>query len=326
MNSLFRLAAAASRGLALALGFACLVASAGAQFGRFDPWLDLLAHFALLWLGGAVVCAVVGVLASRDRARRLPGIVGALGILAAGALMAPEILRPLRPDIAAPPNAPILRLIQFNAWDENADPAAAADWIASRRPDLVLIDELTPALRSAMETRGFRYQKGMVTTAIFSRGLAPAAAFRVPVGDWPLLPDFARAAFVAPGDGRPFTVVAVHLTWPTIAADWFRRETFARLLDDQPRDRLIIAGDFNLTPWSFALRRLDRRLGLERRDRALATWPARRRIGTWIAPLPPVLPIDHVYAGPAWRTVAVRRGPSLGSDHYPVEVDLVLAR
>ena len=36
----------------------------------------------------------------------------------------------------------------------------------------------------------------------------------------------------------------------------------------------------------------------------------------------PVLPIDHVYAGPGWATVSVERGPSIGSDHYPLVVIL----
>ena len=58
--------------------------------------------------------------------------------------------------------------------------------------------------------------------------------------------------------------------------------------------------------------------GLERRTKALFSWPA--YLG---AKVPfPFLPIDHVYAGKAWRTVSVKRGPRLGSDHYPVFVTL----
>jgi endonuclease/exonuclease/phosphatase (EEP) superfamily protein YafD len=91
----------------------------------------------------------------------------------------------------------------------------------------------------------------------------------------------------------------------------------ADVIDRYDHSRLIVAGDFNLAPWSFGLRRLDNRLGLERRDRALFSWPAyRSRI--------PFVPLDHVYAGAAWRTVSIERGPSLGSNHYPVVATLVL--
>jgi endonuclease/exonuclease/phosphatase (EEP) superfamily protein YafD len=82
---------------------------------------------------------------------------------------------------------------------------------------------------------------------------------------------------------------------------------------------MILTGDLNTTPWSFGLQRLDRTLGLVRRDRALSTYPAQLFGRPW--PLP-FLAIDHVYAGPGWATVKVERGPWLGSDHYPVIVTL----
>jgi endonuclease/exonuclease/phosphatase (EEP) superfamily protein YafD len=82
---------------------------------------------------------------------------------------------------------------------------------------------------------------------------------------------------------------------------------------------MILTGDFNATPWSAELRRLDRTLGLSRRDRGLATWPAQLSGRTWRLPF---MPIDHVYAGPDWATVSVERGPWVGSDHYPVIVTL----
>ena len=85
---------------------------------------------------------------------------------------------------------------------------------------------------------------------------------------------------------------------------------------------LILAGDFNSTPWSFTLRRQDKRLGLERLTRALPSWPTARRTIWGIGWPLPVLPIDHVYAGRAWRAVSVRRGPSLGSDHFPIVVQI----
>ena len=99
----------------------------------------------------------------------------------------------------------------------------------------------------------------------------------------------------------------------------------AGVLNRLPKDRLILAGDFNSTPWSFSRRREDAMFGLERRTKALFSWPAgevsRHRIKVPF----PFLAIDHVYAGKAWRTVSVRRGPRLGSDHYPVVVVLAPA-
>ena len=78
------------------------------------------------------------------------------------------------------------------------------------------------------------------------------------------------------------------------------------------------------TPWSFTLKRLDRGLGIERRTHALASWPAGEFSGYRLHSPMPLVPIDHVYAGRDWRTVSVKRGPKLGSDHYPVVVTLRL--
>jgi endonuclease/exonuclease/phosphatase (EEP) superfamily protein YafD len=130
----------------------------------------------------------------------------------------------------------------------------------------------------------------------------------------------AWAEIDAPG-GR-FTALTTHYTWPTwVHAQEWQRAELVRLTRRFPRDDLIVTGDFNLTPWSKALREQDARLGLRRRTRAMFSWPvvaSRYRI----RPPVPLLPIDHVYAGAAWRTVSVQRGPKLGSDHYPVIVTL----
>ena len=230
--------------------------------------------------------------------------------------------RPIRPAVGM--DAPRqIKLIQFNAWDQNADVDKTADWIAAQAPDLVLMQEMEPPIQQAMTRRGFHYIRGLARVAIFSRAEPTFAPFRVPMHDWPILPDFARATFPSPGGA--FSVIAVHLDWPTRADPQAQTKVFAELLDHYPTDRLILAGDFNLTPWSFALRGLDERLRMERRDRALFSWPVRlfpRAPLSW--PLA-FLPIDHVYAGKAWRTVSIERGPRLGSDHYPVVFRLALA-
>jgi endonuclease/exonuclease/phosphatase (EEP) superfamily protein YafD len=116
----------------------------------------------------------------------------------------------------------------------------------------------------------------------------------------------------------PVTVLGIHAPWPTQAALAREHADFLPILRSYPAATTILAGDFNSTPWSFARRRDDRDFGLVRRTRALFTWPLAGRH----RPPFPVLPIDHVYAGPAWATVGVARGPRVGSDHYPVLVTL----
>ena len=83
------------------------------------------------------------------------------------------------------------------------------------------------------------------------------------------------------------------------------------------RRSLIVAGDFNSTPWSFSLRRQDALFALERRTRALFTFPVRTYSRYRLHAPFPLFPIDQIYAGSDWKTVSVTRGPRLGSDHLP---------
>lgn len=347
MRRAWTMLAVPARVTAFSLTGVALVGGLVAQWGRISPWLDLASHFAPIWLGAALIAGLWAAAGERGASRRVLLMLATIGVLASGALIAPELTRPRSPP--APSGSPFrLRLIQFNTWEELADPTGVANWIAGQQPDVVTIEDVTWPLREALIRRGFqytsgvedvtwplrqalirrgfRYDSGVENVAIFSRPRRIRAPFAIPGPLWATMPAFASATFPSPDGGPPFTVVATHLKWPTLADRWQTRATLAALLDRYAHDRLIVAGDFNLTPWSFALQRLDRRFGLERRDRAISTWPSQRPLGRTLVPLPAILPIDHVYAGTAWRTVMINRGPRLGSDHYPLVVDLALAK
>ena len=81
----------------------------------------------------------------------------------------------------------------------------------------------------------------------------------------------------------------------------------------------IVAGDFNATPWSLPFRTLVARSGLV--DTALG----RGVQATWNARYPaPRIPIDHILAPSGTRVVRRVVGPDIGSDHFPVEAELIL--
>src|SRR3546814_10032473 len=87
-------------------------------------------------------------------------------------------------------------------------------------------------------------------------------------------------------------VATLHYPRPTSRDQAVRRRDVARALARIDRDALIVAGDMNLTPWAAAMRE---------QDRALAPLSRMTRAPSWPRALP-VLPIDHVYAGPDWRS------------------------
>lgn len=201
-------------------------------------------------------------------------------------------------------------MIQLNAHRTDADIGRIVDWLAVERPDVVTVSEARHDLRDLLIRRlGWRVAGAAGDLMIFT----PA---RYLVMNRPKLADrltFVNATY-ARGDGA-LEVATAHLSWPTSSDLPGQIRGLDNLISRLPRERLILTGDFNATPWSSELRRLDASLGLTRRDRATATWPARVFGVDW--PLP-ILAIDHIYAGAGWATVSVHRGPNVGSDHYPL--------
>jgi endonuclease/exonuclease/phosphatase (EEP) superfamily protein YafD len=330
MRLILHLANLFLRGTALMLCLVGATAGLACLGGAFSDKLDILTHAAPIWLACGLAGLALAAAVSRDGERKALVGIGLVGVIAVLALMTPELLSTLqRPGKPAPDrsgeDASTLKVIQFNLWADNHDPEATVAWILKQDADVVVMEEANaqgwPVVRAlkkayphAMPCR-FKYG---CDTRIVSR--------------WPILES--RDLYA---DGRnlagawatlhhprgDFTVVGAHFVWPIPAGRWrTQSQMLTASIAPFAKDSLIVTGDFNSTPWSWGLRRQDKALGLERRTHALASWPAGRFSRLFAAPFP-LLPIDHVYAGQAWKTVKVERGPVLGSDHRPVVVTLV---
>ena len=204
-------------------------------------------------------------------------------------------------------------------------------FVRDTRPDLVVIQEAVPGWHAAVEKLAARFPY-----------IAPANWRREPqnilLSKFPIL----SAQVRHPGPtyfnylqaqlriaGKPVTVLAVHPPTPlnrTLTA--IHRSHFAayRAAVAQASGPVIIAGDFNLTPWSPRFRTFLARTKLTVADPGLAwprTFPARTRY-TASDRFVPGIPIDHILLSRHFAVKHVRRGPFVGSDHYPLVADLVL--
>jgi endonuclease/exonuclease/phosphatase (EEP) superfamily protein YafD len=313
------------RAVAFLIAAASAMAAALSLGGAISARLDIFAQLIPFWLAGAIVALMLQAIARGDNRSALA--LSGFAIIACLGLMAPELIAKATLKLA-PRTGQTLKVIQFNLWDKIADPNAAADWIIHQSPDVVVLEEagergaaVVDKLRALYPYRAGCPDEQDCATVILSKVAARQS------GDfaWPGLGERHANAWATFGEGaEAFSVVGTHYPWPIPAGPLqAHRHRLAGFLGQFDKKSLIVSGDFNATPWSFALRRQDALFGLERRTLALATWPAapitRRKLT-----LPfPLLAIDHVYAGTAWRTVSVARGPRLGSDHYPVVVELV---
>lgn len=311
--------------LATAMAMGVAAAAVLGQGGRWSERLDVLNHFAPIWL--ALALAAIGLwVASRDRSRTAP-LLASLAAALTLTQIVPELAAAMAPR-QPPKGGEQVKVLQFNLWGRNADKEGVERWILAQDPDVIVFEEAFTRHHPLIRDLKARYP--YLVTCRGARDCSQTIiAKKPPIASSGLLGElhFSSAWATFMGAGGPYTVVGVHYSWPWPPG---RQEVqagrIARYIGQFPKERMIIAGDMNSTPWSFALRRQDRAFGLERRTRALWSWPA-GPFSRYRLPGPlPVLPIDQVYAGRGWRTIEVRRGPWLGSDHYPVLVTLEAVR
>jgi endonuclease/exonuclease/phosphatase (EEP) superfamily protein YafD len=296
----------------------CAAAAVAAHLGRWSPRFDILAHLAPIWLAGALVGLIYALILEAGWWRGAMAVLGAAGVIGSALLIAPEYMRAKSPPVVAGTSGEI-KLIQFNAWRDNRDPETTIRWLLAQDADIIVMEEGERIGQRLARRGGYHIACGGCDVMILSKAKPTATGAEIDYSGGPR-PPMVRATFT---DARgEFTVVGTHYIWPTFGGvQQAQGRVLHGLLKQFPTDRLILSGDLNSTPWSFSRRSEDRMFRMERRTRALFSWPAGAFLGPIALPFP-ILPIDQVYAGAGWRTVSVERGPRLGSDHYPVVLRL----
>ena len=130
-------------------------------------------------------------------------------------------------------------------------------------------------------------------------------------------------------DKEPVTILATHPLAPFRPRSWrLRCEQLDVIADARETfgERLIVAGDFNASPFSPWMRRFMARMRTERvrtdetrlryAGRGYTTWPASRPVMR--------IPLDHILVTDNLVVTDFRVGPSIGSDHLPVQATIAL--
>lgn len=220
-----------------------------------------------------------------------------------------------------------LRIVSSNIAFFNPRQSMLIDLIVHEQPDVVLLYEVSPAwlktlqaLQATLPYHEIHPREGHPGLAIFSR-LPLEHVEIVNVGQVPSPAILARLKMPSNSD-TTLTLVGTHPD-PPISADQTldRNDQFIWLIDlinDQPRP-LAVMGDFNTTSWSPIFTRLLRDTNL--RDSRLGYGVS----ASWHSQIPPLrIPIDHCLVSD--EIVVQRRevGPYIGSDHYPLVIELVV--
>lgn len=307
-----------ARKLAIAATVFIWLALLAGLLGRFAWPFDLFAHFRVQYAALFVLFIPI-LLILRLPAFALAALAG-LGVSAVPMLAYLPVDRGGASDVADVGST--FRLVSFNVWFRNPDMARTAAYIEQSRADAVVLLELTPPqaekLRPLLPSYPHYYiEPSRMGAAVFTK--------------WPLLdaeslPLAAEGAIAArvriDWRGSPVTVLGVHLNWPMGPRNsQFRNEELAGVVAfaKHQREPVIVAGDFNLTPWSEYFSDALEASGLY--DAASGFGLAR----SWPAQFAPLgIRIDHCLISRHWNSVSVETGPWLGSDHLPLMADLAL--
>lgn len=199
------------------------------------------------------------------------------------------------------PSGPIT-IYQKNLLFQNDEVAALAADIRAANPDIVALQELTS--RNAGLVHDLRADYPYQASCALVDWARVAILSRWPVEGEICIERQGLVGLLVTSPEGAFWAFSLHAFWPWPHDQQTQLDLILPVLDslDQP---IVIAGDFNMVPWSYALRRVQAATGTTRAGPLFPTLIKAR------APLP----IDHVFAPRGGKAMP---RPLLGSDHKGV--------
>lgn len=229
----------------------------------------------------------------------------------------------------AAPEAPagsarFLRVATFNLWGKNDDIERIVAFLDSIDADAVVLEEVRPhhgGLLAKLSTHYPHRVGGAHGLVIVSKHKILADGRVNRAGQPPRMSLIIRWARLDV-NGTTVELAGVHLARPFYTA--LQQADIAGLTQfvQSRSGPLILAGDFNMTPWTWQLKRFTQVTGMGRFNTFQPTWPMRWRN----LPLFPLVPIDNVFASAHFTSIDLTMGPRLGSDHRPVIADIAWAK
>lgn len=305
---------------ALAILVATLSALA-ALLGFAIPVLDILNHFQLLLFFGTLLGLILSLLLGMQGWR----IVAALGFAASSWVFVPEWLSSLSPRQPVSDTTTI-RVMTHNIFGLNYDIERVARAIGDEDPDIVALQEYFPEQAGLGELLAGKYpysvrcqggkraNLGLYSKIPFERAMRAEDCPTNAMGEQ-------RTAhitgFFTLSTGATFTLMTTHMDWPYPTgrqSDQFAATAEAINAIEGP---LVVVGDFNSTPWSYAMKGFEAATNLRRESRNLVTYPKLFTLPGGLARLEPFLPLDHVFQR-GMIVSELRAGGETGSDHLPV--------
>ena len=293
------------------------VLSTARLFNNMDFWLvDIFSHFAVQY---ALMALLLGVAFLWKRTLSLALFAGLLFVFNISVLANPGASAQ-----AAGQEHDTFILYSANINKSNRDFSKLVDVLKETNADILLVLEVTEASIGPLQAVIRTYPHKLVNLNVGASGTGAVLMSRFPIVDSEITKysEFGNmliSATLEIGDQKVLFYGA-HFPRPTYTKDnsiRFRQFTsLARQINGQSIP-VIVAGDFNATPYSPIFKALVKQSGLKDSREGFGWQPS------WPTYFPFLwLPIDHILVSPGVQVHNRATGSYMGSDHYPVFAEL----
>ena len=313
-----------------------LLASAltlGSLLGALHWVLDVLSHFHIQYAVLLLVAMSILLLSGATRRTML--------VLLPALLINLYLLTPFfvadQPADAIPTHddVPALRIMSLNISTSNAGYPKVVDLINIRKPDIIFMSEVRDDLVALLQRElSDSYPMQYAEPSRFTLGVAilardPAVTVQTISADADMgrmRRRYLHADFV--WEGIPVTLAGIH-PLPPMRGEWAagRNREIAAMgqLAVATEHPFILVGDLNASPWSVAMHALTAETDLRYAADGYGIWPTWYLGQRFVGPLLGA-PLDHILVSPQWAVVDYTESGSIGSDHVPLQAELIIER
>jgi endonuclease/exonuclease/phosphatase (EEP) superfamily protein YafD len=293
-----------------------------AAFGFAVPFFDLFNHLQLLLFFGTLAAAILALLFQMSWLWKGFALTG---FVVSAWTFAPEWLSSFAPRQPVS-DVTTVTVMTHNIFGLNYDMNRVDAAIREEDPDIVALQEFFPEQAGLADLLRDRYPYGVRCQGgkRANLGLYSKLPFTAQMSEGEC-PENAqgrqRTAHIIVSfelsTGASFSLMTTHMDWPYPIER--QREEFedAAAAANAIEGPLLVVGDFNSTPWSYAMKSFEAETGLRRETRNLLTYPELFTVPGGLARLEPFLPLDHVFQR-GMNVSELHLGAETGSDHLPV--------
>jgi endonuclease/exonuclease/phosphatase (EEP) superfamily protein YafD len=285
--------------------------------GRFGWFFDLFSHFRVQYFLALALATALLLLLRQRKGAVCCGVFAIINLV---------VILPLYlgDAVEAGEHESMLRAMLINVETESGDPILVGRTIREMNPQLVVLEEINSRWLIDLEEALRAYPYSCVRPREDNFGIGLFSKFPlsnatvVDIGEAKVPSILADVRI----ETTTLKVIATHPVPPTGAhyAQW-RNSQLDRIPDYLPKDGspILLLGDLNVSPWSHHFKQLLTRTGLRDSSKGRGVQP------TWPAGHPLMsIPIDHCLHSRELVVLRKQIGPNVGSDHFPVIVDVAV--